>query len=505
MQALMDRVINLLSGTTDLSQVRVNLIYLVLLIAAYVIVSFISQLFFRKLNFTAGFGLNLKMYENLLSLPLERVQAMASGELTSRITDDSLYISAWNGAGKVSFVSECVWLIASLGLMAYYSISITGVVLALILLGYKLSGLVQNRIAEHTKEYQVLSGEVNSQMIESIQGLEEIKGYDARLYFYKSIEDKIQVDQYKCSKKLSLLYSLYVGIQVLLAYALPAIVVILALILSLKGKISLGSILALYALSQQIQEPIRVLNNLNQDRQTSREMISRNDFLLRESKSKAVDEAGSLNEVMFHIKEFSYEEASPILTKIMGKIKAGDQIFIKGKSGSGKSTLAKIIGGLVPIEKEEGLILWNGKKYDNLNLGSNPSASLIARQDPYIFKGSIRDNLFLGQSLDEDLIAKALDLSMFDEIVEKYGLDYQLSEQGKNLSGGQRQRLSICRALLRNPDLLILDEPSSALNQAMGNNMVGKIRKAYKDLGKSLIILTHDESLIEEGDECWIL
>lgn len=258
-------------------------------------------------------------------------------------------------------------------------------------------------------------------------------------------------------------------------------------------------------LDDEIQEPIRVLNNLNQDRQTSREMISRNDFLLRESKSKAVDEAGSLNEVMFHIKEFSYEEASPILTKIMGKIKAGDQIFIKGKSGSGKSTLAKIIGGLVPIEKEEGLILWNGKKYDNLNLGSNPSASLIARQDPCIFKGSIRDNLFLGQSLDEDLIAKALDLSMFDEIVEKYGLDYQLSEQGKNLSGGQRQRLSICRALLRNPDLLILDEPSSALNQAMGNNMVGKIRKAYKDLGKSLIILTHDESLIEEGDECWIL
>lgn len=93
-----------------------------------------------------------------------------------------------------------------------------------------------------------------------------------------------------------------------------------------------------------------------------------------------------------------------------------------------------------------------------------------------------------------------MQLSCFDEVINEYGWDYKVTEQGRNLSGGQRQRLSICRALLRKPSLLIMDEPSSALNHTLAKKMIENIRDYYQTISSALVILTHDEDLVGDRD-----
>lgn len=367
-------------------------------------------------------------------------------------------------------------------------------------IGIKLSNLIQKKIASLTKDFQGIGGKVNSSLIEYLQGIEEIKSYHANDFFYGKVEDMILNQQLKVANSMSVNYSFYLLVNAFLAYALPALIVILGVILVLKGEMTLGSILALYALSQQIQEPIRMITEMSQQKETSQQMEGRNSFLLEKPEKKKPYISQPLKEAHLSIKEFSYNESKPILENIRFEILDFDQLFIMGYSGSGKSTIAKILAGKLKLSEEDGSYVFNEQKVREQEIFSDQSV-LLASQNPYIFSGTIKENLLFGRSISSEDITIALKISCFDEVVNQYGLDYKLVEQGKNLSGGQRQRLSVCRALLRKPSLLILDEPSYALNKSTARSMIENIRAYYKNLGKSLVILTHDEDLVKNDDK----
>ena len=164
-----------------------------------------------------------------------------------------------------------------------------------------------------------------------------------------------------------------------------------------------------------------------------------------------------------------------------------------GRNGAGKSTLLKLICGFYDMP-------FGNIQINNCNVREMSEEQIfdwvkIQFQEPIILEGSIRENIELGQNFSEEEIMEALKIASLDTFVKEMGLDYQISESGKNLSGGQKQRLALARIVLRKPQILILDEATSGLDEENEKTVITNLKKYVEEQGCILIVTSHRESL----------
>ena len=185
------------------------------------------------------------------------------------------------------------------------------------------------------------------------------------------------------------------------------------------------------------------------------------------------------------------------------RFKAGSSYAICGPSGSGKSTLVDLILGLIP---NAGLdIRVNGAPLAELDAQDYRKRVILVEQQSRIFNDTVRNNIVFGLTASEEDIRTAVRLAAFDRVLSGLpnGLETMLDYQGTNLSGGQKQRLGIARALLRNPDVLVLDESVSALDAPTRNAVLGNILEHFRD--KIVIVVTHDPVVISQMQTTLVL
>jgi ATP-binding cassette, subfamily B, bacterial len=201
---------------------------------------------------------------------------------------------------------------------------------------------------------------------------------------------------------------------------------------------------------------------------------------------------------------FSYREDTPLLTGVSFEIRRGEQIALVGANGSGKSTIAHLITGV--YRPGRGGIFVNGTAYDDADIRALRSRMAILPQNPFLFPGTIRDNLTYGMPVcsDED-VWQALEWSgaaMFvSEIAD--GLETAIGEQGILLSGGQRQKLALARALLRKPDFLIFDEPTNHLDEDAIAILLNNL--ARLPFRPAVLIISHDPVAQRHASRAWRL
>ena len=202
-----------------------------------------------------------------------------------------------------------------------------------------------------------------------------------------------------------------------------------------------------------------------------------------------------------------YPEARGKLHVLKGvdlTIKEGEIVALVGQSGSGKSTMSKLIAGM--IEPSSGAILIDGidvRQIDPADVRTNIGVML---QDSWLFSGTIRENIQMGfvQYSDEHLL-NVSKISGVDEFVRHNpaGYDFNLKERGEGLSGGQKQSINLARAILHNPALLILDEPTSSMDTATEKMIIDNLIDWSKD--KTLVAITHRNSLVKVATRVIIL
>ena len=195
---------------------------------------------------------------------------------------------------------------------------------------------------------------------------------------------------------------------------------------------------------------------------------------------------------------------SPILKDLSLKIPAGQKVAIVGRMGSGKSTMSRLISGL--IEPSEGAVLIDGvdlRQIDKSDVRRNIGVML---QETWLFSGSVKENLQMGfYEYDDAHILNIAKVSGVDDFVASHpqGYDMELRERGEGLSGGQRQSINLARALLHDPNLLILDEPTSSMDTATENAVIGRLKHWAGD--RTLIMVTHRNTLLELADRVLVM
>lgn len=296
-------------------------------------------------------------------------------------------------------------------------------------------------------------------------------------------------------------------IQTSIQFILPIVLTYVGLFQVVKGQLTLGQLVSFNALAGAFITPIVVVFDSYTEFLLLRSYFGKLNEILEAKEeprlAMANTEIDAINQLTAMDVSFKYSYfEEEILRSIDFSVTSGDKIAIVGKSGSGKSTLLKLLAGL--YDPTKGAIKINGvdmKQIKSPSLNKNIS---IVNQKPTIFNATLYDNIVLNrQESTQERIERAIFDSKVDEIIMNLplGLDTQISEGGMNLSGGQMQRISIARALAKETSLLLMDEPTSSLDNISENFIMNRL----KTYDFTCIIVAHRLNTIKHFDRILVM
>ena len=314
---------------------------------------------------------------------------------------------------------------------------------------------------------------------------------------------KLELQKIKYIRSLSF-------IQGTLVNALRVGMLFVMLYLVFLRTITLGEFFSLYIYSFFLFQPLQELGNvINTYREAQASLQNFKDIMARpkEPKSLAPQKLGKLNEIGLDGVTFRHLSGSrDALSNVSFKATSGQTIAFVGPSGSGKTTLVKLLVGL--YNASNGKVLYNNLTADNIDLAELRSQIGLVTQDTQVFAGSIRDNLtFVREgATDEDLLL-VLKQSAASSLMQRAteGLNTVIGEGGEKLSGGEKQRLSIARALLRNPSLLVFDEATSSLDSLTEQQITDTIKELSQNKNQITVLIAHRLSTVMHADRIYVL
>jgi ATP-binding cassette subfamily B protein len=450
----------------------------------------------------------LGYYKHLLKLPQRFFDTMRVGEITSRI-NDAVKIRMFINDVALSMIVNVLIVGFSIALMFLYYWKLAVIMLCIIpiyIIIYWISNKVNKKWLRTLMEN---SAELETQLVESISTAGTIKRFGIEEYANTKTENKFYTllnTIYKSGVK-----GLYLGTSADFATRLFTILILWAgAYFVINRELTPGELLSFYALIGYFTGPASSLIGANKSIQDALIAADRLfeiiDLEIESSDLNKVELTSDLiDDIHFNNVHFRYGTRAMVFEGLNLTIKKGSSTGIIGESGSGKSTLLSLLQNLYPLK--EGNISIGGLDLQYISNKSLRKAVSVVPQQIDLFAGTVIENIAIGD-YDPDMqrileLSKMLGISDFIEQLPS-GYNSLLGEQGVNLSGGQRQRIAIARALYRNPEILILDEATSNLDQ-LSESKVQSTLEWFKLQGKTIILIAHRLNTIKNCDEILVL
>lgn len=451
--------------------------------------------------------LRVKVFNHITSLKLRYFDNTPIGTSTTRTINDIETINSIFTQGVITIIADLLTLIAVLVIMTITSWKLTLICLTttpfLILATYIFKEKVK-------ASYQVVRTQIqkmNAFLQERITGMKIVQIFNA--------EDQ----QMETFSGINREYT-QANLNSILYYAIffPVVEIISAIALGLmvwygakgviSGDVTLGALVAFPLFLSLLFRPIRLLADKFNTLQMGLVAAGRV-FDLLDNNDKIVDEGEEVIEklsgdIVFDKVQFAYNDKDLVLKDISFQVKEGETVAIIGSTGSGKSTLINILNRF--YELDSGEISIGGKNIDRMTIESLRSRISIVLQDVFLFSGSVLENINLKNSeISKEEVIAASKMIGAHEFIEKLpgGYDYEVMERGATLSMGQRQLISFVRALVFNPDILILDEATSSIDPETEGVIQFAIEKLIDK--RTSIIIAHRLSTIRHADKVMVL
>jgi ATP-binding cassette subfamily C protein LapB len=369
--------------------------------------------------------------------------------------------------------------------------------------------LAQDKMREMVELTQRASAQRNATLVEGLVGIETIKVMGAESEFQRRWERSTHFLA-QVGSKLKLLSSTTVNFASFISQLVSVVVIIVGVYLLTENMVTMGGIIAASMLSGRALAPLGQVAGLLMQYQNARTSLAGIESHMklpveRPQDSNFLHRESFRGEIEFKNVSFAYAGSDEkVLNNVSFKLKAGEKMAIIGRIGSGKTTIEKMILGL--YYPTEGAVLIDGVDTRQIDPAELRRAIGHVPQEPILFYGTLRQNIAMGAPFaDDNSILAAADLAGVKEFSDLHprGFDMLISERGDSLSGGQRQAVSIARALLNDPPMLLLDEPTSAMDHLSEEKLKARL-KAYI-AQKTLLLVTHRTSLLDLVDRLIVL
>ena len=500
---LMDKVKGVADGGIDFSYIANTLLLLLGLYLISALFSFIQTFVMTGVSQKVSYNMRKDISEKINRMPLKYFDTKTHGEVLSRVTNDVDTVSQTLNQSLSQMLTAITTLIGVLIMM----ISISGVMTVAALLILPLSmGLifgVVKKSQKYFKDQQKFLGNVNGQVEEVYSGHNIMKAFNGEERAIKEF-DELNNQLYHSAWKSQFLSGMMMPIMSFVGNLGYVLVSILGGWLTVKNRISVGDIQAFIQYIRTFNQPIAQtaqIANVLQSTAAAAERVF--EFLDEEEETKdpvsPVSTEDINGEVEFKHVHFGYNEDKIIVNDFNSKIKPGQRVAIVGPTGAGKTTMVKLLMRFYDVN--DGAILIDGHDIREFNRGELRSLFGMVLQDTWLFNGSIMENIRYSKldASDEEVIeaAKAAHVHRFVKTLPD-GYNMILNEEASNVSQGQKQLLTIARAILADPKILILDEATSSVD----TRTEVLIQKAMDNLmhGRTSFIIAHRLSTIRDAD-----
>lgn len=454
-------------------------------------------------------SLMLGYYHHVLSLPMNFFGTRKVGEIVARFADASKVREAISSATLTVMIDVIMVLIGGAILYAQNAL-LFGVTVILVPIYALIVWIYQKPYDRVNRKEMEENAQLTSYLVESINGIETVKAYNAERKTNMETEFRF-ITFIKTVFKHGTMGNVQGSIKTFVEMVGGVVILWVGAYQVLEGNMSVGQLITYNALLAYFLDPIRNLINLQPTILTAVVASDRLGDILDLESEKAPDEDQKINpeslrgDLVVRNLDFQYGTRDWVLKNINLSIPQGQKVALVGESGSGKTTLVKLLMSFYPLEKGE--ILIRDYNIQDINIAVLREKIAYIPQDTFFFSGTIRENLTLGvdKHIEFEKIVEASKSARAHEFVNNLPLRYNtmLEEDASNLSGGQRQRLAIARAILKEPDILIMDEATSNLDSTTEKAISETIDDISGDI--TTFVIAHRLSTIMKCDVILVL
>ena len=431
------------------------------------------------------------------------------GHLLSRITSDLFDISELLHHGPENIVISFIKLIGAMIILFVVNPMLACVPLVVIVVMLLFALVMNSRMKSAFKENRRRIADINSQIEDSLSGIRVVKSFGNETEEMRKFN--AGNDRFVDSKKVSYRYmGIYNSGMGAFSTLITVISLIVGALLMTGGKLGAADLVTFLLYINNCTDPVKKLVNFTEQFQNGYSGYERFLEIMSiapdiQDKPDALPLKNVQGEVTFENVSFHYEESKEnVLSNVNLHVPAGDYVALVGSSGAGKTTLCSLLPRFYDVT--EGRILLDGKDIRDVKLKELRDEIGIVQQDVYLFAGTIIDNIRYGRpdATDEEVIRAAKAANAHEFIMELAdGYDTDIGQRGVKLSGGQKQRLSIARAFLKNPPILIFDEATSALDNESEKVVQDSLEKLAKN--RTTFVIAHRLSTIVDADQIIVI
>lgn len=485
--------------------VTVAVLMVVVTVAGFAL-NIVSSYRYVAVSAAVLFDMRLSVYQHLQKLSPRFYTRTKLGEIVSRLNNDISEVQRVAADTLLAAISNLIFLIGSVVIMVLLNWKLFFVSILLIPVSVIALKHYRRKLTDRVRGMRERSADIGSFLIESLMGM--------RLIVASNTEES-EVARFRAKNRGFVDALLSMQLVSFFAGAFPGTVLTLstALVflyggkLVIEGAMTIGALVAFMAYHMRLLAPVQNLMGLYTSVATARVSLDRVfeilDAPVEVKESPAALELREVRgDIEFENVTLKYDRETVVLDAVSFKIPAGSLCAIAGPSGVGKSTVADLV--LRFYDPQAGTITLDGRDLRDVRLADLRREVVLVEQTAFLFNSTIAENIRYGrpEALIEEVTQAAKSASI-DEFIRSLpeGYDTQVGERGQALSAGERQRIALARALLRDPAVLVLDEPTASVDPITEQTIAAALRSVMK--GRTTVVISHRLSLIEQAD--WVV
>ena len=464
----------------------------------------LSEYSWQTLGYKIQHDLRMDATKSLIAMEASYYDMRQTGQIMSVLSNDVNQLEDVVADSSTSIIRIVVTFLTAFVILALTSWKLAGVLFGPLILIVPLVYWFSTRVQRKYRKQRESTGDITAVLENLISGISVVQAYNAQDW------ESDRVDRESASyREQAIGASQDRNRFVPMIYAIAGIAFgLLASVggaLAGNGEITTGELVTFLLISTRMTMPLFIfgilINQLQRGEAAARRVFAVVDLEPEiYDKEDAIELTDEISSVEFKDVYFTYPNTTvPVLSGISFKAEGGDFLGIMGHTGAGKTTILKLL--MRYYTPDSGEVLINGVSIDDYTLDSVRDKIGFVSQEPFLFYGSIKDNVIYNQSANDDELQTALELAGAWEFIQELeeGLETMVGDRGAKLSGGQRARVSLARALLKQPSLLILDEASSALDAETERRIQENLIASGND--RATLAVAHRLSTIRNADE----